>query len=200
MIRAIIILMGLLPFIGHAQNPWLPKGENPWMNYPGNNLPVVSEKESTHVITDSLKEHDQTLPFIKAVDTNDVGYSAVVISEPSQPLVVLDEAMALEAAGDEAMDLYPANGDFGFGFSMGLLFNVFAIPTADVIYMAPDSKNEKKTFERVVNNPEYANADKEKLTKKVKTKIKGRKIGMTIAGSLVGSLTQGLIILVIAAS
>lgn len=157
------------------ENPWSPKGENPWKAYP------QQEKKPTEAIDSSrlveAKVDSITLPVMPKQEN-------------------LSEEQICVKAENRAVEVYKSGGNFAFGFVTGLCFNLFGI-APDLIYIAPNFNKEKRAVEQAMKEVKNENCDKKKVEKKVKNRIKTKKAVSTIGGTLTGAATQLGIVLVI---
>ena len=101
----------------------------------------------------------------------------------------LNEYQLIKIAQEQASDQYKVGNDFAFGFTTGLFLNVFAA-TPDLVYVIVNSEQEKNIQEEISTDSSYTNVNKEKLRRKTKNKIKGKKLLATAGGTAVGSLVQ----------
>lgn len=181
--KTIFILFAsiLVEFVTAQENPWTPKGENPWKQNPNNEFVIVQEND--------------TLPTRRemvVVENDSIQKEEVISLENAST-----EKQLLQKAGVEAEHAYDSNGDFGAGFGFGLLFNFFGV-IPDMIYVANTSKKETAAIKKIERDSRFNSVNQEKLDKKVRSKIKTKKAASTIIGTVIGSVVQigvGIIIL-----
>jgi hypothetical protein len=171
----LIVVLVSSGFCFGQENPWTPKGENPWKGYPQQETKPIETIDSSRLVEADVDS--TTLP--------------VKLKEAS-----LSEEQVYAKAENRANEVYKSGGDFAFGFLTGVCFNLFGV-VPDLIYIAPNFKSEKRAVEKVVKEVQHEDCDKEKLEKKVKNKLKTKKALSTIGGTLTGAATQIGIALVI---
>ena len=177
----ILYALVLFEFVYAQENPWVPKGENPWASNPKNEFVLVEEKDTLPKLSEiTLVENDST-KITKEVPLENVS----------------TEKELLIDAGNVAFSSYNSAGDFGAGFTFGLFFNFIGI-VPDVVYITSNSKKEKKAIQSIEEDSRYDSLNNEKLTKKVRSKIKSKKAIATLSGTLVGGIVQvGLGVIII---
>lgn len=102
---------------------------------------------------------------------------------------VLDEESLLSKAKDEAATTYKSKGSFAFGFTAGLVLNVYGF-LADGIYIVHDSKQEERIVAAIKKDSTYQTVDAYDLETKTAKRIKIKKFIATVGGTITGSIVQ----------
>lgn len=162
--RIIVIVLLLSSNLFAQENPWEKKStKNPWQ---------------TETTKEAAVEEKDTSMQMETVDT-------IV----RQELNINEQKQLIRKAETESRANYKSRGDFGVGFTTGVLFNGLGIiPSA--VYIFPTTNKEKQAAEPVNNDSAYVNIEPEKLNKKTKSAVKSKKALATLGGNIVGSIVQ----------
>ncbi len=146
------------------ENPWLPKGENPWGHY------EKTEKSSSH--NEPKKESQPTDQSVKTTDNLSLDTLAKSENELYQKAVT------------ESSTAYKSRNEFILGCAFGIIFPTGIIPSLTVV--ATNNKQEKRLVKEIESQPEYQKLDDKKLNKKLKNSIKTKKFKASMGGVAVG--------------
>jgi hypothetical protein len=161
----IVVILSLTLFSTFAQeNPWLPKGETPWGEY---------EKTEKSTVENEPKKENQ--PIDEPLKTNE---------NLSLDTLPKSENQLYQQAVTDVSTAYKSRNEFILGCAFGIIFATGVIPS--LLVVATDNKQEKKLIKEIESRPEYQPLNNEKLNKKLKKSIKGRKFAATMGGVAVG--------------
>lgn len=195
-ILSFIFLSFCAVFVNAQENPWLPKGENPWGVYQKKTEKVVTENNSST----ELEVNENTLQEEEIVRENNSTATADTANNLYQKKeFVADDLTERELwieAGKEAYNEYHSGSDFLIGFSFGMVLPTGIVAAAT--YSTTKNKNEKRVTEKIINDPTYEIVDDRDLKRKVRNSIKGKKLLSAVGGALVGVATKvGVFLLLI---
>jgi hypothetical protein len=161
----LILLMVSIPVFSQ-ENPWTPKGENPWVAYENNSANQTAE-QVVIVIIDTVQLEETSEQKMSEADYNQL------MNDLKADVIVK----------------YQNGKDFGVGFGIGIVFGFTGI-VGDGIYALTNSKREKKVVEEILIDSTYQVIPDEVLTKETKKTMRGKKIAKAIGGTMVAVLVR----------
>jgi len=160
-----IVIISLSFLSSFAQeNPWLPKGENPWGEY---------EKTEKSTVENQPKKENQPIDKPSKTDEN--------LSLDTLPK---SENQLYQQAVTDVSTAYKSRKEFILGCAFGIIFATGVIPS--LLVVAANNKQEKQLVKEIESRPEYQPLNDGKLNKKLKKSIKGKKFAATMGGVAVG--------------
>jgi hypothetical protein len=183
MTRAIFVFLNLISMFVFAQeNPWTPKGENPWAAY--------ENKSKNQTAVDSANvEIDSSEIKVTIVEVNFEIDSSQIKETSEQKLSAIEYDMLLEDLEDDVVKRYKNKSNFGAGFAIGIILGIPGI-IGDGIYAATNSKREKKIVEEVLRDSTYQAIPDKALKKETKKTMKNKKFAKAVAGTIVAVLIR----------
>jgi hypothetical protein len=160
-----MILFAVIPVFSQ-ENPWTPKGENPWGAYENKSENQTAEQVELVVIdtTHLEKTSEQKM--------SDADYNQLMNE--------------LEA---DVILKYNHKKDFGAGFAIGIVFG-FSGVVGDGIYAITDSKREKKVVEEILSDSTYQSIPEKTLKRESKKTMKSKKFKKAVGGTVVAVLVR----------
>jgi hypothetical protein len=161
-----LFLMLAWAMVFSQENPWTPKGENPWTAYE-----TKSENQATH-------------------GQETVHADSTQVAETSeQKLSEVEYDQLLEELEADVLLKYQNKKDFGAGFGIGIFLGIAGI-VGDGIYAASNSKREKKVVKEILSDSTYQAIPDKALTKETKKTMKNKKFAKAVAGTIVAVLVR----------
>ncbi len=161
-----LVLMLISMTVFSQENPWTPKGENPWSAYENNSQNQTAEQ--VVVITIDSAQLEKT---------------------SEQKLSDADHKILLNELETDVLEKYENRNDFGAGFGIGIVFG-FAGIIGDGLYTATNSKREKKVVEEILIDSTYQAIPEKTLTKETKKTMKNKKFKKAVGGTMVAVLLR----------
>lgn len=161
-----LILMLISIPVFSQENPWTPKGENPWAAYE----PCPENQTAEQVLIVSLD-------------------SSELESTREQKMSEADFKFQKDELAQDVLAKYRNRIDFGVGFGIGIAFGITGI-IGDGIYAATTSKKEQKVVEEILSDSTYQAIPDKTLKKETKKTIKSRKFKKAVGGTMLAVLTR----------
>jgi translation elongation factor EF-1beta len=181
------------------ENPWLPKGENPWGHYENtkkteNPSPETETKNQNQPVVDTVK----TETILTKNENQPIVDSIKILEIEIVDSVQKSENELYSEAGMVAQDAYISSDDFMLGYLFGVVTATGLIPSLLCVYT--DNKQEKQLVKEIESRPRYEKLDNKKLNRQIKNKVKNKKLKSTLVGALAGFGTKAIIFYVILTS
>lgn len=174
----IVLFVMMTGFIFSQENPWLPKGTNPWIQY------------ETSSIENNEREIQDTLQDINSNDLSE-NVDTIMTLLPQTKVEPIDVTEKHKSDSElcaniqsEADSLYYHKGDFVAGFVIGLVFGIYGL-AGDGIYSATWNKKEKQILETFQTDSTYQTLTHKQIKKHVKKSTGDKKFRKAAKGTIV---------------
>lgn len=181
---ALSLILGWSAVTFGQEDPWLPKGNDPWAAYKNE-----VDTSSTKNLVGQFADKDTLASDSSTFRENEVA----VISGIEKP-VYLNATGDLDKSGRELLreDLkqyadtsFKASGYFVVGMFTGLTLGVLAL-SADAITVIPDTRAERAIQKAVEEDPRFREIPEEKLKKERRSATNKKQFRKALLGSAVG--------------